>query len=83
LTLPRFRDRPSTYLPVTEKYFCASNNDCVTEYNINDSIQLHRRVKSSAEYVDDIDKLLSTLKNIKTCPTCDRRQEDMGEEKRL
>jgi len=65
--------RASEYFSVFEKYFCASNNDCVTQYDLNDSIQLRTRVISRAENVDGIDNLLAKLKYFKTCAICDRR----------
>jgi len=64
----------SVHAPTTQKYFCASNTVCVIEYNdINDFIELRTRVKSSVEYVDGIERLLFTLRNFKTCATCNRR----------
>jgi len=41
--------------------------------NINDSIQLRAHVKSSVEYVDDIENVLSTLKNFKASAICNHR----------
>ncbi|KAE9525302.1 hypothetical protein AGLY_014370 [Aphis glycines] len=67
-------------ISVTKKYFCATNNDCVTKYDRNDSI-LRNRIKTSAKYVDSIDDLLSSLKNFKTCATCDRRLQVWVKEK--
>lgn len=60
-----------TCISVTQKYFCAINNDCIIKYDRNDSI-LRCRTKTSAKYADNIDDLLSLLKNFKTCATCDR-----------